>query len=159
LIKQRLPRGQADHRHRRDVLQRDARRCSRYDLGRRDDEFRGCAWGGHRQERDDGVTNREALNVRAERIDGAGHVDARRVRERHGERPLEIPAADAAIDAVERCCGNANSHLTGARDGILGVLVAQDARVAELVESHCLHVCLTPCRLVVGFAASRRRRH
>jgi hypothetical protein len=27
------------------------------------------------------------------------------------------------------------------------------------VESHCLHVCLTPCRLVVGFAASRRRRH
>ena len=36
--------------------------------------------------------------------------------------------------------GDAEPHLAGAGDGLLDVLVAQDAGVAVLVETHCLHV-------------------
>ena len=35
----------------------------------------------------------------AERVDGAGDVDAGRVRQRHRERALQVAAADAAVDA------------------------------------------------------------
>ena len=75
----------------------------------------------------------------AERVDRAGNLDAGDVGQRHRERALQVAAADAVVDGVERRSGDPQPHLAGAGDRLLDVLVAQDARVAVLVEPHCLH--------------------
>ena len=80
------------------------------------------------------------VDALAERVDGAGDVDAGDVRQRHRERVLQIAAADAVVDGVERRRGDAEPHLAGTGDGLLDVLVAEDVGVAVLVETHCLHV-------------------
>ena len=140
VVEERLPRSQADHRQRRGVRERDVRGRRRQDLGRRDDELRGRTRGGHRQEGDDRVADRDVLDALAERVDRAGDVDARRVGQRHRERALQVAAADAGVDGVERRRGDADAHLAGAGDGLLDVLVAQHVGIAVLVKSHCLHL-------------------
>ena len=50
------------------------------------------------RKRDDRVADRDALDALAERVDRAGDVDARRVRQRHRERALQVAAADAGVD-------------------------------------------------------------
>ena len=140
VVEECLPGGEADHRERRGVRERDARRRRRQDVGRCDDVLGGRAVGGHRQERDDRIADRDALDAVAEGVDGAGDVDAGRVRQRHRERALQVAAADAAVHRVERRRGDAEADFAGAGDGLLDVLVAEDVGVAELVETHCLHL-------------------
>jgi hypothetical protein len=82
---------------------------------------------------------RKAVDVRAERVDGAGDVDARGVWQFDRDRTLHVAAADVRVDAVERGPGHPQPHLPGARSGLVDVLVAQDAGAAELVETYCLH--------------------
>ena len=89
---------------------------------------------------DDRVADRDAVDAVAEGVDGAGDVDAGRVRQRHRERALQVAAADAAVDRVERRRGDAEADFAGAGDGLLDVLVAEDVGVAVLVETHCLHL-------------------
>ena len=139
VVEERLPRGEADHWQCRGVRERDARGRRREDLGRRDDELCGRPRGGHRQEGDDRVADRDVLDVVAERVDRAGDIDARRVGQRHREGALQVAATDASVDAVERRCGDAEAHLAGAGGGRLDVLVAEDVGAAVLVETHCLH--------------------
>jgi hypothetical protein len=102
VVEERLSRSQADDWQRCGVRERDARGRRREDVGRRDDELCGRARGRHRQEGDDRVADRDVLDVVAERVDRAGDIDARRVGQRHREGALQVAAADAGVDAVER---------------------------------------------------------
>ena len=92
------------------------------------DVLGGRAVGGHRQEGDDRIADRDVLDAVAEGVDGAGDVDAGRVRQRHREWALQVAAADAAVHGVERRRGDAEADLAGAGDGLLDILVAEDAR-------------------------------
>ena len=86
------------------------------------------------------TADRDAPDAVAEGVDGAGDVDAGRVRQRHGERALQVAPADAAVHRVERRRCDAEADFAGAGDGLLDVLVAEDIGVAVLVETHCLHL-------------------
>jgi hypothetical protein len=118
-----------------------------WDRGRRrhqharrgDDVLRRRAVGVQRQEAHDRVADRKAAHAVAERVDRAGDVDARDVRERDVDQVAEEAVAHRRVEEVERRGGDGDPHLAGTRDRSLDVLVAQDARVAVLVESHGLH--------------------
>ena len=116
------------------------RRRRRQDVGGGDDVLGGRAVGDHREEGDDGVADRDVLDAVADGVDGSGDLDAGRVRQRHRERVLQVAAADATVDLVERRGGDAEADFAGTGGGLIDVLVAEDVRVAELVETNRLHL-------------------
>ena len=91
----------------------------------------GRAVGHHRQEGDDRVAQRRARHALPQRVDRAGDVDARGVRELDGDRALHVAAADVAVDAVEGRRRHPDADLPGTGLGHVHVLVAQDLRTAE----------------------------
>jgi hypothetical protein len=139
MVEQRLPRGQAHQRERRRVGQRDVPGRPRQDLCGCDDVLRGRPRPRHRQETDDLVTDRDLVHVVAERVDRAGDVDSRRVRQLDRDGALHETGADVAVHAVEGRRGDADPDLTGTRGGLLDVLVTQNLGTAVLVKTHCLH--------------------
>jgi hypothetical protein len=114
-----------------------ARRCGDHRVRRGDDVLGRPAVEFHRQERDDGVPDRDPLDAVAERVDDAGHVVAGDVRQL--DRDRQEPAPHPVVRRVERRGGDAQSHLPGARGGLLDVLGAEHLRTADLVEPYCLH--------------------
>ncbi len=139
MLEERLPGGETDRGQGGGVGQRDAGGGRGQDLGGGHHIFRRGAGAGHREEADDPVAGPDAGDVVTQRLDRAGDVDAGCVRQGHRDRALHEARSDVAVDRVERGGGHPDQDLTGAGDRLLHVLVTQDARVAVLVETHCLH--------------------
>ncbi|TQJ92501.1 hypothetical protein FBY22_3369 [Streptomyces sp. SLBN-31] len=129
MVEQRLVRGETDHGQRCGVGQGDGLGRRREGLGRREDVLRGGAGLVHRQEADDVVADLESVHALAQRIDRACDIEAGSVRQHHRDGALHEAAADVAVDGVERGRGDTDADLPGAGDGLLHVLVAQDAGV------------------------------
>jgi len=62
------------------------------------------------------------------------------VRKGHRERPLQVAAADAGIDAVERGRSDPNPDLSLAGNRLFDVLVTQDPGVAGLMKTNRLRL-------------------
>jgi hypothetical protein len=139
VIEQRLPSGETHQRQRGGIGKRDARGRRRQNPGRSHHVLRSRAIACHRQEADDPVADFAVDHALTQRFDRTGDVDAGSVRQRHRDGTLHEAPADVAVDAVERCRGDPDQNLPNAGNGLLDVLVTQDARVAILVETHCLH--------------------
>jgi hypothetical protein len=98
-----------------------------------------AAVGGHGQEPSDRVADGEVGDAVAERLDRARDVNTGGVRQRHGERTLEVAAADPTVDGVERRRSDPDARLAGTGGRLLYVLVAEDVGFAVFVETNCLH--------------------
>ena len=140
MLEERLVRGETDQRQRRRIGQRDAGRSGRQALCRRENVLGRRSVHDERQEADDPVADLEIAHTVAEHVDRSRDVEARDVRQRERHRLLHEPGPDVRVDAVERRRSDPDTHLAGARGGVVDILVAQDVWVAVVVESHCLHL-------------------
>jgi hypothetical protein len=76
-----------------------------------------------------------SVYARAYRSHDAGPVGAEDARLRHGGKT----SADPDVQVIERCRAKPEEHLSGARDRILDVLVAEDFWTAVLMDADRLH--------------------